>query len=74
LENQKDNHKVKREQKKTDFQTVFLSEHGKRVMKELEKFCFFESITTVPNDPFLSVFNDGRRSVILYIRKLIKES
>jgi len=61
-------------QKKTDYQTVFLSEHGKRVLDDLEKFCFYNSVTTVPNDPFTSAFNDGRRSVVLHIKKLIKES
>lgn len=69
----KSDRQVKQDQLKTDFMTAFLSEHGKRVIKELEKFCFVNTTTAIPNDSHITYFNEGRRSVYLKIQKLLEE-
>jgi hypothetical protein len=54
----------------TDFKTAFIDcEAGRRVIEYLSKYCF-ESRSTIDNDSARnSDFNQGRREVILEIRR-----
>ena len=47
------------------------SENGKLVLEHLERFAGADNETFNP-DPAVSAYNQGRRSVILEIRRLLK--
>ena len=51
---------------------IFLfSENGKIILEHLERFAFGE-LDTFNADPAVAAYNQGRRSVILEIRRLLK--
>ena len=51
---------------------IFLfSDNGKLVLAHLERFCFADQETFNP-DSAVTAYNQGRRSVILEIRRLLK--
>ena len=58
-----------------DYKTALGSINGEGVLKDLSQFCFEHKTTTacpcegLPIDSLQSAFNDGRRSVLLHIRK-----
>lgn len=51
----------------TAYKTIFNTPQGKEVLKDLLKFCHFDSPTFMPNDPYTSAFNEGKRRVALRI-------
>ena len=53
------------------YQTAFDSPQGMEVLKDLAQRCFEDNTTIVCSDPHTSAFNEGRRSVILIIRRLL---
>ena len=53
-------------QRVRDFNDVFGSQQGKRVLMHLERFCLKNGCTYVP-DSDKSIFNQGARAVILEI-------
>lgn len=53
--------------RKKQYRDVFLSPQGKEVLKDLLKFCHYNSPTFVPGDPHTSAYNEGMRRVILRI-------
>jgi len=55
------------EQRVTDFQWVFGTEQGKRVLNDLEKICYGNSSTYKSGDNIY--INEGKRQVLLYIQK-----
>jgi hypothetical protein len=51
----------------TDYQIVFKSEHGRRVLWDMMKHSGMLSPSTINGDPYATHFNDGMRSMSLYI-------
>jgi len=62
---------AKMEQCATDFMHCFSGPHGERVLKYLSDFCFEKKKTFIANSD-LTVFNEGKRSVILVIRNCLE--
>jgi len=61
----------KAEQLRKDYQNVFNSESGKRVLENLKKICFYYD-TTINGTPHIMSFNEGQRAVILHIETKLK--
>ncbi len=57
---------------KTSFGLVFATEHGKKVLEHLAEFAHADDAEFC-NDQRKSDYLQGQRSVVLHIRKLIKE-
>ena len=51
-----------------DYRIVFGSAEGKRVLAHLEA-CFAERSSLVSGDPYGTHANEGRRAVVLHIRR-----
>ena len=65
------------EQTRKDYQSVFSSEAGQRVLEDLKKTCFFYNTTfdpSVANQPFVSFFCEGQRATVLHIETKLKLS
>lgn len=52
-----------------DYQTVFGSEHGERVLRDLMTNSYFWDSTAEVKmqEPHVTILNEGKRSLILYI-------
>ncbi len=53
------------------YRECFNSEHGKIVLKDLERRCFIAD-TTFNRDPYVSAFQEGTRSVVIHIKQLME--
>jgi hypothetical protein len=53
------------------YQMVFGSDEGIEVLKDLSRRCFVASTTNVPGDANQSAFNEGTRSVLLFVNNMI---
>lgn len=56
----------------SDYQSVFGSPEGKRVLMDLAKKTGFLETNYVPNDPHGTSYNEGARSIVLHIFKTMK--
>jgi hypothetical protein len=57
-----------------DWQTAFGSDSGLRVLDRLSKFCLEKQSTYTPNNQYETAFNEGARSVILYINRMLERN
>ena len=55
---------------RNDYQQVFSTEEGKRVIKDLEKVCLFKT-TTFSKDALIMAFQEGLRAVFLHINTIM---
>lgn len=55
-----------------DYKSVFTSERGKNVLKDLMKRSSFISSSHVPGDPYTSAYNEGARGVVVHILRVLK--
>ena len=62
---------VKRLQKNYKF--IFNTEEGKEVLTDLEKRCHYHSTTNVKGDSHESAYMEGQRSVILFIKSMLRK-
>lgn len=62
------------EQKKiaADYRAAFHGPQGERVLKHLASHCFEDRRTFVEGSPDRTAYNEGRRSVLLGIRNMLK--
>jgi len=57
-----------------DYKNVFGSEAGKRVLKDLEKFCFYKQPTfNGTSDTNIMIMREGQRSIYLYIQARLEK-
>ena len=63
---------MEQERKKYLFQKVFLSGEGQKVLEELAEFAHADEAEFC-NDPRKDAYIQGRRSVVLEIRRILKE-
>jgi hypothetical protein len=58
---------------KGDYRKLFDSPDGKRVLEDLSEYCYENESTFVESSQSKEHVNQGKRAVILYIRKRMKE-
>jgi len=58
----------------TNYKTIFNTDEGKEVLAELEKRCHYHSTTNVKGDSHESAYMEGQRSVILFIKSMLREN
>ncbi|MFA5165584.1 MAG: hypothetical protein WC481_08505 [Candidatus Omnitrophota bacterium] len=49
----------------------FSTDAGKKVLEDLESRCFVKSTAYIPGDIYTSVFNEGTRANVLYMKTMI---
>ena len=54
---------------KVAYRRCFESEHGVKVLKDLERRCFIKDMV-FDKDPIIMSFNEGTRSVVLHINHM----
>jgi hypothetical protein len=54
-----------------DFKEVFGGPHGERVLARLSDIGFENKVTFVDNDPTGTAFNEGKRFMLLHIRRMM---
>ena len=54
------------------YQRVFGGADGDEILKDLERRCFIKS-TTYDDNPGRMSFNEGRRSIFVYIQNLLEK-
>lgn len=54
-----------------DFRNAFNTEGGKRVLENLSKECLENELSFVRGESDSTAFNDGKRYVILHIRRIL---
>jgi len=60
------------EQMKALYQMVFGSEHGKKVLKDLAKFCGYGE-DGFNSDQAIQSYKQGRQSTIIHIKKVLED-
>lgn len=61
------------EQLRSMYKQVFESEHGKKVLKDLEARCNWRALSYVAGDANATAFEEGKRGVILHIHNMLTE-
>ena len=59
---------------KVNYKTIFNTDEGKEVLADLEKRCHYHSTTNVKGDSHESAYMEGQRSVILFIKSMLREN
>ena len=54
-----------------DYKKIFTTEEGKRVLKDLENICFYNT-TTLSDKALMIAFNEGNRAVFLHIKTILE--
>ena len=58
---------------KKNYQYIFTTDEGKEVLSDLEKRCHYHSTTNVKGDSHESAYMEGQRSVILFIKSMLRK-
>ena len=58
---------------KKNYQYIFNTDEGKEVLSDLEKRCHYHSTTNVKGDINESAYIEGQRSVILFIKSMLRK-
>jgi hypothetical protein len=58
----------------TNYKTIFNTDEGKEVLADLEKRCHYHSTTNVKGDSHESAYMEGQRSVILFIKSMLRQN
>ena len=56
-----------------NYQYIFNTDEGKDVLSDLEKRCHYHSTTNVKGDSHESAYMEGQRSVILFIKSMLRK-
>jgi|TARA_Y100000389_G_scaffold58908_1_gene54894 hypothetical protein len=56
-----------------NYEYIFNTEEGKEVLLDLEKRCHYHSTTNVKGDSHESAYMEGQRSVILFIKSMLRK-
>ena len=57
----------------TNYKIIFNSDEGKEVLADLEKRCHYHSTTNVKGDSHESAYMEGQRSVVLFIKSMLRK-
>ena len=58
---------------KKNYQYIFNTDEGKEVLSDLERRCHYHSTTNVKGDSHESAYMEGQRSVILFIKSMLRK-
>ena len=58
----------------TNYKTIFNTDEGKEGLADLEKRCHYHSTTNVKGDSHESAYMEGQRSVLLFIKSMLREN
>ena len=58
---------------KEKYKFVFNTDEGKAILNDLEKRCHYHSTTNVKGDSHESAYLEGQRSVLLFIKSMLRE-
>lgn len=58
---------------KDNYQYIFNTDEGKEVLSDLEKRCHYHSTTNVKGDSHESAYMEGQRSVLLFIKQMLRK-
>ena len=56
-----------------NYKYIFNTDEGKEVLSDLEKRCHYHSTTNVKGDSHESAYMEGQRSVILFIKSMLRK-
>ena len=56
-----------------NYKFIFGTDEGKEVLSDLEKRCHYHSTTNVKGDSHESAYMEGQRSVILFIKSMLRK-
>ena len=56
-----------------NYEYIFNTDEGKRVLADLEKRCHYHSTTNVKGDSHESAYMEGQRSVVLFIKSMLRK-
>ena len=78
MENKEQEKQVKEIQKQLrelqkDYKFIFASNEGRNVLADIEKRCHYHTTTNVKGDSHESAYLEGQRSVILFIKSMLKQ-
>jgi hypothetical protein len=57
---------------KNNYKIMFNSGEGKEILADLEKRCHYHSTTNVKGDSHESAYMEGQRSVLLFIKSMLR--
>jgi hypothetical protein len=57
-----------------NYEYIFNTDEGKEVLIDLEKRCHYHSTTNVKGDSHESAYMEGQRSVILFIKSMLRKN
>ena len=60
-------------QLQNNYKFIFSTDEGKEVLSDLEKRCHYHSTTNVKGDSHESAYMEGQRSVILFIKSMLRK-
>ena len=58
---------------KKNYQYIFNTDEGKEVLADLEKRCHYHSTTNIKGDSHESAYMEGQRSVLLFIKSMLRK-
>jgi hypothetical protein len=58
---------------KKNYQYIFNTDEGKEILSDLERRCHYHSTTNVKGDSHESAYMEGQRSVILFIKSMLRK-
>ena len=58
---------------KKNYVYIFNTDEGKEILSDLEKRCHYHSTTNVKGDSHESAYMEGQRSVILFIKSMLRK-
>ena len=58
---------------KEKYKFVFNTDEGKAILNDLEKRCHYHSTTNVKGDSHESAYLEGQRSVLLFIKSMLRK-
>ena len=59
---------------KKNYTYIFNTDEGKEVLSDLEKRCHYHSTTNIKGDSHESAYMEGQRSVILFIKSMLRKN
>jgi len=58
---------------KKNYEYIFNTDEGKEILSDLEKRCHYHSTTNVKGDSHESAYMEGQRSVLLFIKSMLRK-
>ena len=56
-----------------NYEYIFNTDEGKEILSDLEKRCHYHSTTNVKGDSHESAYMEGQRSVLLFIKSMLRK-